>query len=136
MIQKAITSPVYKAIQAYIERYKSEAVGEDKLSDSDWTILCNIYKFLNQLIQTTLALESSVSTLDNILPAIDFILKQFEQAKEAYKYDKTMALIFNSGWAKMEKYYNITDKSPAYITAIILNPNAKWKYIKNNWKRE
>jgi hypothetical protein len=35
MIQKAITSPVYKAIQVYIEYYKSEAVGEDKLSDSD-----------------------------------------------------------------------------------------------------
>ena len=47
MIQKAITSPVYKAIQAYIEYYKSEVVREDKLLDSDWTILCNIYEFLN-----------------------------------------------------------------------------------------
>jgi hypothetical protein len=35
IIQKAITSPVYEAIQAYVERYKSEAVREDKLSDSD-----------------------------------------------------------------------------------------------------
>jgi hypothetical protein len=47
-----------------------------------------------------------------------------------------MALMFNSGWAKMEKYYNITDESPAYIAAIILDPNTKWKYIENNWKRE
>jgi len=136
MIQKAITSPVYEAIQAYVERHKSEAVGEDKLSDSDWTTLRNIHEFLDQLAQTTLALESSVSTLDNVLPAMDFILEQFEQAKEAYKHDKTMASMFNSGWAKMEKYYNMTDESPAYIAAIILDPNAKWKYIENNWKKE
>jgi len=32
----------------------------------------------------------------------------------------------------MEKYYKMTDESPAYIAAIVLNPNAKWKYIKNN----
>ena len=45
-----------------------------------------------------------------------------------------MAAIFNSSWAKIEKYYRITDESPAYITGIVLDPNAKWKYIKNNWK--
>ena len=32
----------------------------------------------------------------------------------------------------MEKYYKITNKSLAYIAAIILDLNAKWKYIKNN----
>ena len=35
----------------------------------------------------------------------------------------------------MEKYYKMTDESPAYIAAIVLNPNAKWKYIKNNQKK-
>lgn len=44
--------------------------------------------------------------------------------------------MFNSRWAKMEKYYNKTNQSPAYIAAIILDPNAKWKYIKNNQKKE
>ena len=75
MIQKAITSPVYKAIQAYVERHKSEVVREDKLLDSDQTILRNIHEFLDQLTQTTLALESSVLTLDNVLLAMDFILE-------------------------------------------------------------
>ena len=37
---------------------------------------------------------------------------------------------------KMEKYYKMTNKSPAYIAALILNPNSKWKYIENNWKKE
>ena len=34
----------------------------------------------------------------------------------------------------MEKYYNMTDESPVYVAAIILDPNAKWKYIENNQK--
>jgi hypothetical protein len=46
-----------------------------------------------------------------------------------------MASIFNSGWAKMEKYYNITE-SPTYITTPVLDPNSKWKYIESNWKKE
>ena len=33
--------------------------------------------------------------------------------------------MFNSGWAKIEKYYKMANKSPAYIAAIILDPNAK-----------
>jgi hypothetical protein len=135
MIKRAITSPVYKAINSYVQRHKSEGVGDDELSNKDWKTLCNIHNFLDKLTQTTLALESSVSTLDNVLPAMDYILEQFEQYKEEYKNDKTMASMFNSGWAKMNKYYQMTEESPVYIAAIILDPNAKWQYIKNNWQR-
>jgi hypothetical protein len=46
--------------------------------------------------------------------------------------NKTMASMFNSRWAKMEKYYNLIDESPAYIAAIVLNLNSKWKYIESN----
>jgi hypothetical protein len=55
-----------------------DGVGEDELSEEDWATLRNIYELLDQLAQTTLALESSVSTLDNVLLAMDFILELFE----------------------------------------------------------
>jgi tetrahydromethanopterin S-methyltransferase subunit F len=35
IINRAITSPIYKAIQAYVERYKSEVIGGNKLLDED-----------------------------------------------------------------------------------------------------
>ncbi len=136
MIRKAITSPVYKAIVIYTKCYSQEAVREDKLLEDNWNTLYNIYNFLNQLTQTTLALESSISTLDQVLPAIDFILKQFELGKEQFKGDKTMAVIYNSRQAKMEKYYNLTKESPAYITALVLDPNSKQKYIESNQRPE
>lgn len=135
MIKKAITSPIYEALNAYVQRHKSEGVGEDELSEDNWMILRIIHDVLDQVAQTTLALESSVSTLDNVLPAMDFILEQFEHHKELHKHDKTMASMFNSGWSKLEKYYNMTDESPAYVAAIVLDPNSKWTYIENNWRK-
>ncbi len=97
MIKRAITSPVFEAIKSYVERYKSELIREDKLSDEDWKTLRNIYDFLDQLAQATLAMESSTATLDNVLPAMDFILEQFEQMKDLYREDKTIASMLNSG---------------------------------------
>jgi hypothetical protein len=93
MIKKAITSPTHEAMKSYVKRHQLEGVVDDELLDEDWITLRNIHDFLDQLAQTTLALESSVSTLDNVLPAMDFILKQFEEGKEKYKGDKTMASI-------------------------------------------
>ena len=136
MIKRAITSPVFKAINSYVRRHSSKSVRDDQLLDKDQKTLRNIHDFLDKLAQTTLALKSLVATLNNVLPIMDFILKQFEQFKEDYKDNKLLALMFNSRQAKIEKYYKMTNKSPAYITAIILDPNAKWKYIKNNQAKD
>jgi hypothetical protein len=44
--------------------------------------------------------------------------------------------MFNSGWAKMEKYYTLTDEPPAYIAALLLRHSCKWNYITTQWKAE
>ncbi|EJP61009.1 transposase-like protein [Beauveria bassiana ARSEF 2860] len=46
------------------------------------------------------------------------------------------APMYNSGWAKLDKYYRLTDESPAYVAAIVLHPSYEWHYIHENWKRE
>ena len=60
---------------------------------------------------TTKALESSFATLDNVLLAMDFVLAQFEAGKETFANDPVMAPMYNSGWAKLDKYYRLTDES-------------------------
>ena len=35
MIKRAITSPVFKAINSYVKRYKNNGVRADELSDED-----------------------------------------------------------------------------------------------------
>ena len=47
MIKKAITSPIYEAINSYIRRHSFESVGEDQLSDKDQKTLQNIHDFLD-----------------------------------------------------------------------------------------
>ncbi|EXL65349.1 hypothetical protein FOPG_18415, partial [Fusarium oxysporum f. sp. conglutinans race 2 54008] len=39
-------------------------------------------------------------------------------------------------WAKLDKYYRLTEESPAYVAAIVLHPSHKWHYIQENWKEE
>lgn len=64
---------------------------------------------------------------------MDFLLEQFETAKETYANDAFMSPCCNSGWAKLDKYCSLTDRSPVYIAAMILSPQWKWDYIENNW---
>ena len=122
-------APVYTGILAYFEHYLEDEIKLDELLPDDWNTLRKIHAFLEEIKETTKALESDNSTLEKVLPAMDFILERFEQAKDEYKDDSIMAPMFNSSWAKIEKYYTLTEESPAYITALVLRPSYKWNYI-------
>ena len=110
-------------IKAYCRRHAD--LCDDMLSEEDWAVLCNMHTFLKELRATTLDLECAAATLDSVLPAMDYILNQFEQHKQTYRHHPVLAPMFNSGWTKMEKYYILSDKSSAYVAGIVLNPNLK-----------
>jgi hypothetical protein len=83
-----------------------------------------------------MALQSSTATLENYLPAMDYLLGVFEEAKVKYKDDPFMASRVNSAWSKLDKYYTKTNDSPAYIAALVLDPCMKWEYITSTWPAE
>lgn len=124
------------AIDAYFTKWVDSDCAGDQLSEDDWITLEKIKCFLEKLHMTTKALESSFITLDNVLLAMDYMLVQFEKGKGAYMHDSLMAPMYNSGWAKLDKYYCLTEESPAYVAAIVLRPSHKWYYINKNWKQE
>ncbi len=136
MLKIALSPPVYDAILAYFRHYRDDEIALDELSAEQWEILKKIHTFLDDVAQTTKALESNESSLDNVLTAMDYVLDRFETMKEEYKDDPIIASMVNSGWSKMEKYYNLTDESPAYIIALVLNPSMKWAYVQQQWKAE
>ena len=119
MIKTALSPPIRAAIRWYFERYIDDDCRDDQLTDCDWVTLENIGRFLDTFTETTLALESSTSTLDEVLPAMDYILIDFEKGKERYAGDIHMASRYNSGWQKMAKYYNRTSESSAYAACCI-----------------
>src|SRR6266542_6613466 len=123
-------------IDEFISLHGTVDLLEDQLTDIEWAIIRVIKDFLKKLAVSTKACESSESTLDLVLPCTDYILQIFEKHKNEYKDDPTFASMFNSGWKKMDKYYKLLDKSPAYVTAIVLHPSRKWRWIEKHWKAE
>jgi hypothetical protein len=83
-----------------------------------------------------MATQSSSVTLENYLPAMDYLLGIFEQAKVQYKDDPFMASRVNSAWSKLDKYYTKTNDSAAYTAALVLDPCMKWEYITSTWQPE
>jgi hypothetical protein len=63
---------------------------------------------------------------------MDFLLKKFKEGKELYKENPFIGPCINLGWEKLEKYYNLTNRSPVYITAMVLCPAIKWGYFQKN----
>ena len=39
-------------------------------------------------------------------------------------------------WAKLNKYYNLTDTSIAYVAATALNSTLKWRFFERHWNEE
>ena len=134
MLRVAIKDPVFSGIKDYFESYAGDDIALDELSDSDWEVLHKVWDFLDDLNATLTALEGNTATLEKVLPSMDYILEQFEKLKEVYKDDPIMAPMVNSGWAKMEKYYTLTEESPAYVAALVLRPSRKWSYLEKTWK--
>jgi hypothetical protein len=84
-----------------------------------------IKDFLKKLLMLTKACELKELTLDLSFPYTDYILSLFKKYKDTYKDDPTFTTMFNSGWKKMNKYYELLDKTPAYVAAIVLHPRRK-----------
>jgi hypothetical protein len=119
------------AINVYCIQYQENQ--EDLLSLEDWKDLQKVEDFLLFFHDATLSTESRGATIERVLPTMDFLLEKFEEAKCVYAKDIFMGPCCNSGWAKLNKYYSLTERSPVYVAALVLCPQWKWEYIEGNW---
>jgi hypothetical protein len=39
----------------------------------------------------------------------------------------------NAGWAKLDKYYTLTEESAAYVAAVVMDPSQKWSHFEEMW---
>jgi hypothetical protein len=92
--------------------------------------------FFKGLEHATLALEGAAGTLNKTLPMMDFVLEHFERQEALHSNDPQFLSLLHKGWEKMKKYYELTSKSPAYATAVVLDPSQKWEYLEKAWPAE
>jgi len=135
-IRIALIPPVRKALNDYFDEYVAEVSHLDRLSKDDWFIPEEIAGFLEQIAHTTKALEDYSTILSDALPVMDFLLEYYETHKAKFRDNSTLSLMINSGWAKLDKYYRLSDQSLTYIVAIVLTPWFRWEYIDKNWLPE
>ena len=123
-------------IEEFFNLYEDAEVANDRLSDIEWATIRVIKEFLEKLSMSTKACESRNFTLDLTLPCTDYILAQFESCQSQYKDDTIFGPMFRSGWKKMNKYYNLFDKTPVYAASLVLHPSRKWRHIEKHWEKD
>src|SRR5436190_23621720 len=67
---------------------------------------------------------------------MDTLLQHLEHAKAQYTSRTDGGFLrtsINNAWIVMDKYYTLTDQSPAYVIALVLNPRFKCHYIEKKW---
>jgi hypothetical protein len=134
MLKSAMRPKAQSALRKYCGQHETD-IRADCLLSADWEDLSNVQSFLRYFFDATKTTEGRTATIERILPAMDFLLEKFEEGKELYKENPFIGPCINSGWERLEKYYNLTDRSPVYIAAMVLCPAIKWGYFQKNWER-
>ncbi|RKK17146.1 hypothetical protein BFJ67_g17822 [Fusarium oxysporum f. sp. cepae] len=69
---------------------------------------------------------------------MDVLLRQYEKYKELYSskenHDPHMVHCIDMGWFVLNKYYTLSDQTPVYAAALLLDPSKRRKYIERNWQ--
>jgi hypothetical protein len=47
---------------------------------------------------------------------------------------RMLATGVNLAWKKLDRYYQVTDRSPVYVAAVVLHPAYTWRWIRSKWK--
>lgn len=67
--------------------------------------------------------------MDNLLDMLETLKNQYEGSMLYSQYHPMVKL----AWDKLDYYYGLTDRSPVYIAAVVLNPFLKWKFFDTKW---
>lgn len=108
-------------------------LAEDMLSAADWKTLEAIAEFLEPFYDATIATEYADTSIEQVLPTMDFLLHHYETAAEKWNNNPFMKASIETGWEKINKYYKITEESPVYAASIMLNPTWKLAYFDVHW---
>ncbi|KAJ3454778.1 hypothetical protein MRS44_013378 [Fusarium solani] len=111
---------------------------DDILLASEWEFIERTHRFLQPFASATLLAEGARSTLSQSLSIMDVLLRQYEKYKELYSskenHDPNMVHCIDMGWFVLNKYYTLSDQTPVYAAALLLDPSKRRKYIERNWQ--
>lgn len=104
-------------------------LADDVLTAKEWETLGLIRDFLQGFRDATIATKDRQAGLDEALLIMDFLSEWFENAIKTCENHPFMLERLHAGYDKLSKHWNMTERSPAYIAAIVLDPTVKWNYF-------
>ncbi|KAF1732496.1 hypothetical protein CRV24_006384 [Beauveria bassiana] len=78
---------------------------------------------------------TTASFIADVLPTMDYLLHHIEAAR-AKTTIPHLATMMETAWAKLADYYELTEDSPVYSAATVLNPSLKWAYMERTWREK
>lgn len=131
MVEWALRPKIRQAVTIFCAQ--EPALQGDVLDSSDWVTLAEIHKFLEPFHDATIANEGMGDSICNVLPTMDYLLHHIEAAKITTAIPH-LATMMETAWAKLADYYELTEDSPVYSAATVLNPSLKWAYMEKTWE--
>ncbi|GIZ43027.1 hypothetical protein CKM354_000627100 [Cercospora kikuchii] len=111
---------------------------EDILTADDWAELKEILKLLKPLKMASLKVQADGQHFGGLwqsLTALESLLTTLEKAKSDHEHaaNSHLKAIVNLGWKKLDKYYRLSDRTPAYRAAVALHPSLKMSWFEQHW---
>ena len=116
---------------------QEEELIDDQLRAADWAILKAVRDFLRPFKDATLATEGKNSTIADVLISMDFLIEHYEETIAHFtNQNEFLCSALDAGYQKLLDYYNKKDRAPAYIAAVVLNPEYKWRFFEQQWQAD
>ncbi|TKA70467.1 hypothetical protein B0A49_11647 [Cryomyces minteri] len=113
----------------------------DRLTSDDWTELTQIHYLLKPFKALSTRLQGNAVTgghgaLWESLAALDYLLTHLEEQKQQQDLlqPSHFKACVNLGWKKLNKYYELTHRIPAYAASVALHPARKYSWFTKHWK--
>jgi hypothetical protein len=138
------------AIDLYYKRYKEPRdpneynLLDDELTTEDWEMIQKFVDLLRPFKAMTKELEGNANKAGSegskgaiweVLESMDFLSLKLEGLAASLQHEEAnyFTVGIETGWQKLQKYYDLTDQSPIYRAAIVLHPASKEFYFEEKW---
>ena len=119
MLESAIK--LKNAIRVFINK-NWDSIQKDNLNHDEWDTVRKTIAILRPFKDTTKSLEGDSTTLDKVLQSMDFLIKYVKSKQDKHAADTTLLASLLTIWFAFNKYYKLTNKTPAYAATLLLNP--------------
>jgi len=139
MIERALK--LRDALQLYQNHYSIDEADtleqEDCLSADDWIEWTELKELLQPIKDAsvrcqTVPVDGRHGALWQKLSTTEWLLAKFEDLKRESLSQYFLACV-NLGWKKLNKYYELSDTSPAYRLSVFLHPSHKMARFERSW---